>query len=134
MTQLLQQLPQEVCVLTVPAAKGICPIGFALDRASCKYIPKNSVAWSSGFCKSFASDEVPPKWMQDGVCQTDPVPDPSSPKLVQPGGNGSCPQDFIAATNRMGTPECVLEVPSFKGQCPIGFALNGGECDYQPPD
>ena len=132
-TQPPQQPPQEKCVLTVPAAKGVCPIGFALDRASCKYIPQNSVEWHVGFCKSFASDEVPPKWMQDGVCDLNPV-DPNSPKLVQTGGNGSCPQDFIPATSRTGQQECVLEVPSFKSQCPIGFALNGGECDYQPPD
>jgi hypothetical protein len=33
------------CALTVPAIKGLCPIGFALDGASCNYIPLKLVGW-----------------------------------------------------------------------------------------
>jgi len=33
------------CALTVPAIRQLCPIGFALDGASCNYVPQNTVGW-----------------------------------------------------------------------------------------
>jgi hypothetical protein len=33
------------CVLVVPAIRELCPIGFALDQASCDYVPQRTVGW-----------------------------------------------------------------------------------------
>ena len=33
------------CALTVPAIRQLCPIGFALDGASCTYVPRNTIGW-----------------------------------------------------------------------------------------
>jgi len=128
----LDQTGQEKCVLTVPAFGSNCPVGFALKDGWCEYRPSNSGSWEVGFCKSFASDEVPPEWISNGVCDINPVPNPEQ-KFVQPSGNGPCPQNWVTTMTLTGQQECILTVPTLKGNtCPIAFTLTDSRCQYVP--
>ena len=123
---------QQECVLTLPTLKGTaCPVGFALHEGQCEYIPQDSGEWQTGFCKSFTTDEIPPAWITNHVCDL-PSPNPET-TFVQQANNGSCQQGWTAITTFGGQQECVLTLPTLRGTaCPIGFALNDGQCEYVP--
>jgi len=118
---------QAECILTIPDVRSVCPIGFALDSGRCDYVPQGRTSWQAGFCKGFSSDEVPPAWMNNHICNV-PTVDPES-SFIQ---GVSCQQDWIETTGAEGQLECILTVPSVRGLCPIGFALDGAKCDYVP--
>jgi hypothetical protein len=120
---------QQECVLEVPAFKSQCPIGFALNGGECDYQPLDSGIWQVGYCKSFSSNEVPTEWISNGVCATNPVPGP----FVQNPVSGSCPSNWVNTMLLTGQQQCVLVLPSFKGNsCPIGFILHDSRCEYVP--
>jgi len=123
---------QEECVLTVPSLRSECPVGFALIGGLCAYQPQGRVGWEVGVCQIFSAGQepVPPQWIRAGICNTNPTQNPE--KFVQP--SGTCQQGWTQTTTRTGQEECVLTVPSFKSECPVGFALDGGLCKYQPQD
>src|SRR5256884_4028576 len=122
---------QQECVLTVPSLRSQCPVGFALDGGRCRYQPQGRLGWQVGLCASMK--EVPRQWVDTGVCDINPVPNPEQ-AFVRPSGGGPCQPNWIQTTTRTGRQECVLTVPSFKSACPVGFALDGGRCKYQPQD
>jgi hypothetical protein len=124
---------QQECILTLPTLKGnACPIGFSPNEGRCEYVPQNTGTWQVGFCKSFTPDQVPPAWMKAGVCNTNPIPDPET-TFVQQSNNGSCQQGWTTTTTFDGQQECVLTLPTLKGNaCPIGFSPNNGHCEYMP--
>jgi hypothetical protein len=125
------QASQQECVLTVPILQGKCPIGFAIQDGWCKYVLQDNGAWQVGFCKSFLPSEVPDEWMTNKICDI-PSPNPET-TFVQQSGNGSCQQSWVIMTTLTGQEECVLTLPTLKGNsCPIGFALNEGRCEYVP--
>ncbi len=123
---------QQECVLTLPTLKGTaCPVGFALHEGHCEYMPQDSGEWQTGFCKSFTTDEIPPAWITNHVCDL-PSPNPET-TFVQQANNGSCQQGWTAIMTFGGQQECVLTLPTLRGTaCPIGFALNDGQCEYVP--
>jgi hypothetical protein len=122
---------QQECVLTVVSIRSECPVGFALDAGRCDYEPVGRIGWQVGFCQSFTTGQVPPEWINNHVCDINPVPDPQQ-TFVQPSSSGPCQQNFIKTMTRAGQEECVLIVPTFKSACPIGFALKDGWCEYVP--
>jgi hypothetical protein len=120
---------QVECILTVPSVRGLCPVGFALDGSKCDYVPQDKVTWVIGFCKSFSSDVVPVEWITNHVCDTNPVPDPEQTFIK----SGPCVNNWIRTAAEGGdTPKCALTVPAIKELCPIGFALDGANCNYRP--
>src|SRR5437588_3382581 len=84
--------------------------------------------YTSGFCQSFTHEQIPQEWKAAGVCDAG-----SGQAFVRPGG-GACQQDWLKEMTQTGQEECVLTVPSLRSQCPVGFALDGGRCRYQPQD
>ncbi|HEY4032952.1 MAG TPA: MFS transporter, partial [Ktedonobacteraceae bacterium] len=119
---------QQQCLLTIPAVRGLCPAGFALDGARCDYVPQSKTTWTVGFCKSFSSDEIPPTWISNHVCDINPIPDPEQ-TFIKP---VPCQANWIETTNATGQVQCILTVPDLRGLCPQGFALDGAKCDYVP--
>ncbi|HEY4034917.1 MAG TPA: hypothetical protein VGL94_13230 [Ktedonobacteraceae bacterium] len=123
------QTGQIQCTLTLPHAKGGCPIGFTLDDARCEYVPQNSGRWQVGFCKPFTSNEVPLEWISTHICDINPIPDPQRSFIK----DGPCKQNWIRTVAEGGNqPKCILSVPTTKDLCPIGFALDGASCNYVP--
>src|SRR5438034_1179013 len=120
---------QEECVLTVPSLRSQCPVGFALDGGRCRYQPQGRLGWQVGLCASMK--EVPRQWVDNGVCDINPVPNPEQ-AFVRPSGDGPCQQDWIPTTAGSSEVQCILTIPEVRGLCPIGFALDGGRCDYVP--
>ena len=127
----MTQTGQVDCVLTVPAFNNSCPVGFALKDGWCEYRPQHSGSWEVGFCKSFDSDEVPPEWVSNGVCNIDPIPNPEQ-VFVQPASTQPCQQSWVKTMTQTGQQECVLTIPTLRNLCPIGFAEDRGLCEYQP--
>lgn len=119
------------CALTLSALRGVwCPMEFALVGSRCEYQPQQSTNWLVGLCKSFTSDEVPPAWTDNGVCDPS-LTDPDT-SFIQDASNNACPQGWIKTTAQ-GKLQCALTVPAARGiWCPIGFELDHANCDYVP--
>ena len=71
-------------------------------------------------------DEIPQPWKDAGLC------DASVGQSFAQSSNGTCQQNWVAEMTVTGQQECVLTVPSIRSECPVGFALMGGYCAYEP--
>src|SRR5260370_13541755 len=80
----------------------------------------------NSLCVSYTNDEVPQEWKDTGVCDAT-----SGQGFARP-GNGSCQQGWLKEMTETGQQECILTVVSVRGECPVGFALDSGRCDYEP--
>ncbi len=98
---------QQECILTVVSVRGECPVGFALDSGRCDYEPLGRIGWQVGLCQSFPSGEVPAEWINNHVCDINPVPDPEQ-AFAQPARDRPCQPNWIKTMTRTAQQKCVL--------------------------
>jgi len=98
------------CVLTVPAIRGLCPIGFALDQASCNYVPRNIMGWQ--FPCSDRADGTPNEgaiagdWLSGDSPETQNIT--SDPTVTDGTTGGRFVHTFAADTYGLGSVQDVF--------------------------
>src|SRR5207302_1094720 len=78
-------------------------------------------------CVSFTIEQVPATWQDPAygnVCAAT-----VGTVYVQPSGGGGCQQHWVKTMTQTGQEECVLTVPALRSECPVGFALERGQCE-----
>ena len=98
----------------------------AKDSSVPAYDPNGYQLYITGLCLSWTHDEIPQPWKDAGLCDAS-----VGQSFAQP-SNGTCQQNWVAEMTVTGQQECVLTVPSIRSECPVGFALMGGYCAYEP--
>ena len=116
-------LPIIVLVMSLSPA-----LAAARDSSSSSsgYDPNGYQLYTTGLCQSWTHDEIPQPWKDAGLC------DASVGQSFVQSSNGTCQQNWLAEMTVTGQQECVLTVPSIRSECPVGFALMGGYCAYEP--
>ena len=94
--------------------------------------PHGGDLYTDGPCQDFTHEEVPKVWTAQLCNNGQAIPNPDT-LFVKP-EDGSCQQSWLKVMSQTGQLECILTVPSLRSQCPVGFALDGGQCDYEPYD